>query len=301
VLEQQWQPTGAQRPFLNLGLSDNVRVTQDASKPVGQRITSVLVNGERLSSKKTYTVSTFSFLGQGGDNFTAFKDGTAKDTGLVDRDLWIGYLQKAGTISPDFARQQVGAKNMKRSVKPNKKYHFRVSGLDMTSQGSPLNTEVGVYATALVKGKPVQVKMGEFAVKDGLAKVNFRTPRIRFSRLSVVAEPSHTMVGIFHGTFSDKIKAKPRIATSKAPKPAIVGETRTKVSIEVKVPGMQPKGWAAVKIGKKQYKGKLVDGKVVVKLPKFKTTGKQRLKVKYLGHRDFKRAYKFINLWVVRG
>ncbi len=189
---------------------------------------------------------------------------------------------------------------MKPSVKPNKKYHFRVSGLDLTSLGSPQNTEVGVYATTLLKGKPVQVKMGEFPVKDGLAKVNLRTPRIRFSQLSVVAEPTDTMVGIFRGQFNHQIKAKPRIATSKSPKPAIVGKTRTSVSIEVKVPGMQPKGWAAVKIGKNQYKGKLVDGKVVVKLPKFKTTGKKELKVKYLGHNDFKRAYKFINLWVVR-
>ncbi|MEO6512086.1 MAG: hypothetical protein ABIO16_13900, partial [Nocardioides sp.] len=79
------------------------------------------------------------------------------------------------------------------------------------------------------------------------------------------------------------------------------GKTRTSVNIEVKVPGMDPKGWAAVKIGKKQYKGKLVDGKVTIKLPKFNKVGKQRLKVKYLGNTQFKRAYKFINLWVVRG
>ncbi len=72
------------------------------------------------------------------------------------------------------------------------------------------------------------------------------------------------------------------------------------VSIEVKVPGMDPKGWAAVKIGKKQYKGKLVDGKVKIKLPKFNKLGKQKLKVKYLGNDHFKRAFKFINLWVVR-
>ena len=116
----------------------------------------------------------------------------------------------------------------------------------------------------------------------------------------MVAEPTDTTVGVFHGQFNHQIKAKPRLATSKSPKPAIVGKTRTSVSIEVKVPGMQPKGWAAVKIGKKQYQGKLVDGKVVVKLPKFKTTGKKQLKVKYLGGKDFKRAYKLINLWVVR-
>ena len=301
VLEQQWQPAGSQRAFLALGLSDNVRVTQDAKKPFGSRITSVIVNGVPLDYKKTYTISTFSFLGTGGDNFLAFKDGTAKDTGLVDRDLWISYLQRAGTLSPDFARQQVAAQNMKASVKPGKKYTFRVSGLDLFSQGSPQNTEAGLYATALVKGKAVQVKLGEFPVKAGLAKFNFRTPQIRFSQLSVVAEPTDTTVGIFHGTFTHQIKAKPRLATSKTPKRAIVGKTRAAVSIEVKVPGMDPTGWAAVKIGGKQYKGKLVDGKVTVKLPKFNKVGKQRLKVKYLGGKEFKRASKFINLWVVRG
>jgi len=301
VLEQQWQPAGAARPYLALGLSDNVRVIQDASKPVGSRITEVLVDGVPLDNAKTYTVSTFSFLGTGGDNFTAFKDGKAKDTGLVDRDVWIGYLKSAGTVAPDFARQQVQAKNMKRSVKPNKKYHFTVSGLDLTSLGSPQNSEVGVYGTAVVKNKPEQVKLGEFPVTNGVAKVNFRTPDIRFSQLSVVAEPSDTTVGIFHGTFNHQIKAKARLATSKAPKPALVGKSRTVVDIEVKVPGMNPKGWAAVKIGGEQYKGKLVDGKVSIKLPKFHHTGKKELKVKYLGNDHFKRAHKFINLWVVHG
>ena len=301
VLEQQWQPAGADRPYLHLGLSDNVRVTQKPGNPVGKRITSVLVDGVKTQPKKTYTVSTFSFLGQGGDNFTAFKAGKAKDTGLVDRDVWISYLKGAGTIPPDFARQQTEVSNLPTSVKPNKRYHFRVGNLDLTSLGSPQNTEVGVYATTLVKNKPVQVKLGEFPVNNGLAKLNFRTPDIRFSQLSVVAEPSDTVVGVFHGELSNKIKAKPRIATSKSPKPAIVRKTRTAVSIEVKVPGMSPKGWAAVKIGKQQYKGKLVDGKVTIKLPKFKTTGKKVLKVKYLGHDSYKRAFKFINLWVVRG
>ena len=80
---------GADRPYLHLGLSDNVRVTQKPDNPVGKRITSVLINGVKTQPSKTYTVSTFSFLGQGGDNFTAFAAGKAKDTGLVDRDVWI--------------------------------------------------------------------------------------------------------------------------------------------------------------------------------------------------------------------
>ena len=103
-----------------------MRATQKPGNPVGKRITSVMIDGVSTKPKKTYTVSTFSFLGEGGDNFTAFKAGKAKDTGLVDRDVWIGYLKGAGTVSPDFARQQTVVRNMPRSVKPNKKYHFRV-------------------------------------------------------------------------------------------------------------------------------------------------------------------------------
>ena len=95
------------RPFLALGLSDNVRVTQDATKARGSRITSVIINGQPLDPAKTYTVSTFSFLATGGDNFASFKQGTSRDTGLVDRDLWIGYLKGHTGIAPDFARQQV--------------------------------------------------------------------------------------------------------------------------------------------------------------------------------------------------
>ena len=69
-------------------------MTQNADNAVGSRITSVLIDGVPLDNTKTYTVSTFSFLGTGGDNFTAFKDGKAKDTGLVDRDVWVGWLKK---------------------------------------------------------------------------------------------------------------------------------------------------------------------------------------------------------------
>ena len=302
MLEQQWQPVGAQRPLPAPRAVRQRPGHLQPRNPNGSHITVGADQRHATRPERELPVGTFSFLGAGGDNFTAFTQGTnTRDSGLVDRDGWIEYLQNASPITPDFARQQVKAANFKRSVKPNKKYHFTVSGLDLTSLGSPQSTEVGVYGTAVVKNKPEQVKLGEFPVSNGVAKVNFRTPDIRFSQLSVVAEPSDTTVGIFHGTFNHQIKAKPRLATSKAPKPALVGKTRTVVEIEVKVPGMTPKGWASVKIGGKEYKGKLVDGKVSIKLPKFHHTGEKELKVKYLGNDKFKRAHKFINLWVVRG
>ena len=77
VLEEQWRHADGRpsRPFLALGLSDNVQVTQDASGRAGSRITSVIVNGQPLDPAKTYTVSTFSFLATGGDNFRLLQAG----------------------------------------------------------------------------------------------------------------------------------------------------------------------------------------------------------------------------------
>jgi len=116
VLEQQDQPDGAQRPFLQLGVSENVKVVYDDTLPEGDRVASVLIDGQPLSLAKTYTVSTFSFLATGGDNFAAFTQGTGSDTGLVDRDVWIQHLGEHNPLSPDFARRQVYATGVPATV-----------------------------------------------------------------------------------------------------------------------------------------------------------------------------------------
>jgi 5'-nucleotidase len=193
VLEQQWQPTGASRPFLNLGLSDNVQVTLDPSQPEGQRVTSVRINGKPLDAARTYTVCTFSFLGTGGDNFTAFTSGTSHDTGLVDRDLWIGYLQHHPSLGPDFARQEVNESGMPTYVAGGDHVAFTLSRLDLTSQGSPANTSVTAYA-GTASGR---VELGTFPVTGGSATVDLTVPAsvAPNSPLTVVADPSGTTVG----------------------------------------------------------------------------------------------------------
>ena len=207
VLEQQWQPAGSSRPYLQLGLSDNVRMTADASKPAGERITSVTIDGQRLDPAKHYTVSTFSFLGTGGDNFTAFKQGTSKDTGLVDRDLWISYLQHAGTVSPDFARQQVFESGMPTSVQPGQHVELTLGTdlvspvvpntgetLDLISSGSPQNTTV--EATWAAPGGNT-TDLGSMPVTGGAANVKFDVPvGTGGGQIRLVAEPSGTLVTI---------------------------------------------------------------------------------------------------------
>ena len=154
----------------------------------------------------------------------------------------------------------------------------------------------------MVKNKPEQVKLGEFPVSNGVAKVNFRTPDIRFSQLSVVAEPSDTTVGIFHGTFNHQIKAKPRLATSKAPKPAIVGKTRTVVEHRGEGPGHDTQGLGRGEDRQaRSTRASWSTARCRSSCRSSDQTGEKELKVKYLGNDKFKRAHKFINLWVVRG
>ncbi len=85
ALEQQWQPDGVQRPYLQLGLSSNVGYTFDPDADRGSHITGIWVNGKRVTDSETFRIGSFSFLLAGGDNFTAFAGGTdTRDSGLVD-------------------------------------------------------------------------------------------------------------------------------------------------------------------------------------------------------------------------
>jgi 5'-nucleotidase len=198
VLEQQWQtnpggPTPA-RPFLALGLSDNVKTTLDATKPEGSRVTSVTIDGVALDPAATYTVSTFSFLGTGGDNFRAFRDGVARDTGLVDRDLWISYLQSHAMVAPDFARERVDESGLPSVVYAGQQVGFDLKKLNLTSLGSPENTSLRMVAS----DDTTTVVLGTLPVTSGTANVAFAVPAafVGGGYVELMAQPSQTVVRI---------------------------------------------------------------------------------------------------------
>ncbi|MGZ4662033.1 MAG: ExeM/NucH family extracellular endonuclease, partial [Arthrobacter sp.] len=179
LLEQQWQTnadgTVPSRAYLQLGLSKNVNYTYDAARPAGDRITSVRVNGDLLDPAKSYRVGTFSFLATGGDNFRIFTAGTnTRDSGLVDRDAWIGYLQKSSPVSPDFARRSVAVTNTTADgVKPGEPITLTVSKLDLTSLGSPVNTAL---AASFTDSAGTVTQLGTVPVSAGAAAVNLAVP-----------------------------------------------------------------------------------------------------------------------------
>ncbi|MFE5670994.1 bifunctional metallophosphatase/5'-nucleotidase [Agromyces sp. NPDC056523] len=109
ILEQQWQPAGASRPFLKLGVNEALTYTYDPTAAQGSHITEILLNGQPLDPAVTYSVGANSFLASGGDNFTVFREGVNKaDSGKIDLEAMVDYFETFGSAAPDYAQRAVG-------------------------------------------------------------------------------------------------------------------------------------------------------------------------------------------------
>ena len=90
VLEQQFPADGKEPKILQVS---GLTVHFDMTKPIGQRITKVLLeSGAELDPAKTYSVAANSFVADGGDGFTAFKKGRKRTEVGVDLDALVQYL-----------------------------------------------------------------------------------------------------------------------------------------------------------------------------------------------------------------
>lgn len=108
ALEQQWQPAGASRPFLKLGIAGGLEYTFDAAMPEGSRVSNITIDGEPLDLEATYPVVLNSFLAAGGDNFLALDGANKQDTGRVDLESMVDYLEANPVVSPDLAQRSIG-------------------------------------------------------------------------------------------------------------------------------------------------------------------------------------------------
>jgi 5'-nucleotidase len=100
ALEQQWQPGGASRPFLKLGISKGFTYTSDPDAASGSHITGMWLDGVAIVPATVYSVTVNSFLSTGGDNFTSFAGGTNKaEAGLTDLQAMVNYLDEFANSS----------------------------------------------------------------------------------------------------------------------------------------------------------------------------------------------------------
>ena len=109
VLEEQWQPEGASRPFLKLGTSENLDYVYDPTAQAGSRVSSIYVSGVLAAPGDTFRVAVNSFLASGGDNFLTLAEGTNRtDTGKVDLQSMVDYFEAFPSNAPSFQQRSFG-------------------------------------------------------------------------------------------------------------------------------------------------------------------------------------------------
>ncbi|PUA79176.1 hypothetical protein C7S10_20795 [Nocardioides currus] len=280
ILEQQWQPASASRPFLALGVSKNVQTILDPTRPVGDRVVSVTIDGAALDPAKTYTVSTFSFLAQGGDNFTAFLEGKAVDTGAIDRDLWIdGFFKDGTTKSPSAVKRQVTAAGLKAAYRSGEKATVVFSNLDINSLGIAPNTKLDLVKTNRDNST---LTFGSVPVANGGARAVFTVRGGK--QLSFVAQGSKTTVA------RAVTQGKPTLKTKLFPKAKKIKPRKTRARIKVKFGSdvaLKVKGRVMVRVAGHKYNAKVKDGVAKIKLRPFKRPGNYRVVVKYKASDNF--------------
>ncbi|MGY4719223.1 5'-nucleotidase C-terminal domain-containing protein [Naumannella huperziae] len=164
MLEQQWsvdEDGNVTGSFLRLGLSDGVSYTYDESRELGDRITSITIDGKPIDPAGEYVVGSGNFLLGGGDNFHVFTETTPVDSGLVDLDAWVSWLRgtEDDPIAPSFVKRGLAVTPTPTELKVGEPTTIRVDQLDFTGGFPVQNTEL--IATI------GDVEVGRAAVADG--------------------------------------------------------------------------------------------------------------------------------------
>lgn len=193
LLEQQWQPPGASRPYLQLGLSDNVAYTYDASRAEGDRITSITIDGAPLDREAEYVVGSSAYLIGGGDNFTVFTAaGERRDSGLSDLEEWVEYIKGSAALAPSFAKQAVQVSPTPMTLMIGRPQPIRIGCLDFAKISDAVpNTRL----TARIDDTLV----GSAKIADGAADLNLSLPPglgKGFKTLAITASPTGTTLRI---------------------------------------------------------------------------------------------------------
>nr|MDN1245400.1 bifunctional metallophosphatase/5'-nucleotidase [Escherichia coli] len=86
-----------------LQVSKGLEMKYDSSKPVGQRVITLTLNGKPIEDATIYHIATQSFLADGGDGFTAFTEGKARNTtgGYYVYHAVVDYFKAGNTITDE--------------------------------------------------------------------------------------------------------------------------------------------------------------------------------------------------------
>jgi 5'-nucleotidase len=101
LLEQQFASGSNTVESPNMLLpSANVHFAYDLSRPAGQRIVELTVDGAPIRDDEVYRVAMNSFLATGGDNFTIFREGKDPAGGPLDVDALEAWIAASSPLTP---------------------------------------------------------------------------------------------------------------------------------------------------------------------------------------------------------
>lgn len=299
VLEQQWQRDSSNnvpsRPFLRLGTSKGFTYTFDASRPEGDRITGMWLDGTPIDEDGTYSVTVNSFLSTGGDNFRAFNDGTNKrDTGKIDLSVMVDYLNtfasNGKSVAPDFAQHAVGVTfptPQQASYVPGDHIAFNLSSLAMTGPGDTQDSTVTVSAGGVEFGTAAVTNTPGTAVYDdyGTAVVDVVVPANAPSgarNLVVTGDQTGTKVRI-PVTIVNEL-SETTLAASVSPASVVAGTGVATVNVTVSGGSSAATGTVVAREGSTVVGGAtLAGGSGAITLAPFATAGTKTLTIDYLG------------------
>lgn len=202
VLEEQWQPAGASRPFLKLGLSNGFSYVYDPTAPAGSRIGAMTLDGELVTDDQLITVVTNSFLASGGDNFATLAEGTDRaDSGRIDLTAFVDYIGDASPVEPDLAQRSVGvqltAPASADGYAPGEQVTATLTSL-LFSKAGPTGGEAAVRLGDDVLGSaPVDFAITDAFDEQGSATVTFTVPTgVSGEQTLTVTGPGGTAVSV---------------------------------------------------------------------------------------------------------
>lgn len=297
LLEQQWQRDGSgnvpSRAFLRLGTSEGFSSTYDATRPEGDRITGMWLDGTAIQPSTTYSVTANSFLAAGGDNFRAFNQATDKrDSGRVDLQAMVDYMAANSPVEGDPTQHFVGLSfppSAPSAYHPGEPVRFNVSSWSFTAPGDPVDETVTVLMDGEEIGTlPVDNTLGTVA-NDEYGKI---VGDIAIPASTTPGDHVVTLVGTTTGTTLDipvavdraPVKATATVTAVATPS-TIKAQTGTSVlDVTVSRPGTKATGLVAAVVGGEVVGGaELVDGKAAITVGPFATAGEKLIDVEYYG------------------
>ncbi|WP_127498930.1 ExeM/NucH family extracellular endonuclease [Actinoplanes solisilvae] len=208
VLEEQWQPAGASRPVLHLGVSKGLTYSYDVSRPQGSRIiaSSLRLNGVVLDPAGTYRVTSNSFLAAGGDNFLTLGQGTNRvTTGDNDLTMLVNYFAANSPITADPApRSTPGVLD---GTPPTGTFTLGARALWPGQTVTLTQVALGDDVTPTDKIKRV-VNWGDGTTSEGLTHVYAAVGSYTVS-VQLTDEAGNTAPATFQGSAVVTVKAQP--------------------------------------------------------------------------------------------